>query len=166
MKTCRICGQQKPIKNYEKKKEHSGGRINICGKCRYIQRQTAPSWESRQASTAAATKKWCSENQQYFKIYMIKWQRKNAKHYETLIRASGIARLFIKEKGITRRPCQICGNQKTHMHHRDYSAELSVVFLCSTCHRRVHHQLIDCPAPIDLRQVAGNMHNIITNVWL
>ena len=45
-------------------------------------------------------------------------------------------------------PCLVChrpcgrGKKKTHAHHENYGKPLEVVWLCSSCHRKVHLGLI------------------------
>lgn len=39
---------------------------------------------------------------------------------------------------MVKQPCELCGNEKAHAHHEDYSDRLNVRWLCSPCHRRLH----------------------------
>lgn len=38
------------------------------------------------------------------------------------------------------KPCEVCGDKKTHRHHPDYSKPLEVVFLCRKHHGLVHRK--------------------------
>lgn len=40
---------------------------------------------------------------------------------------------------LIKQPCEICGKDKTHAHHDDYSQPLCVKWLCHTCHVDTHH---------------------------
>ena len=42
---------------------------------------------------------------------------------------------------VTRMPCEVCGNEKSHAHHEDYDFPLLVVWLCSQHHKDRHKQL-------------------------
>lgn len=54
------------------------------------------------------------------------------------IRAKNDVRRAIKMGLIVRRPCEICGAEKTHAHHDDYNYPLKVRFLCPIHHREWH----------------------------
>jgi hypothetical protein len=49
-----------------------------------------------------------------------------------------LARRALKNGEINRLPCWTCDAPETDMHHADYSAPLSVVFLCRKCHNQCH----------------------------
>ena len=52
--------------------------------------------------------------------------------------ARKLAYSAIRNGSIVRQPCQQCGAVKAQMHHPDYSKPLDVIWLCPTCHGRVH----------------------------
>ena len=41
---------------------------------------------------------------------------------------------------ISRKPCVICGKQKSEGHHFDYKKPLAVIWLCSVHHKMLHHK--------------------------
>ena len=47
---------------------------------------------------------------------------------------------------IVRKPCEVCGKEKAHAHHDDYSRPLDVRWLCTTHHAEWHrHNTPNCP---------------------
>lgn len=48
----------------------------------------------------------------------------------------------IKTGQIKREKCQVCGRDKAHAHHPDYTKPLEVLWLCSIHHQRLHLGLI------------------------
>ncbi|HXJ61921.1 MAG TPA: hypothetical protein VNU68_35225 [Verrucomicrobiae bacterium] len=49
----------------------------------------------------------------------------------------------IKAGKITKKPCERCGEAKTHAHHPDYSKPLDVIWLCHICHAAEHGRLVN-----------------------
>jgi hypothetical protein len=46
----------------------------------------------------------------------------------------------IKRGLLVRQPCRICGDYKSHAHHRDYSKRFEVDWLCALHHNQEHIQ--------------------------
>src|SRR5262245_50593113 len=44
----------------------------------------------------------------------------------------------IQKGKILKRPCIECGKFETEAHHPDYSKPFDVIWLCRSCHRRIH----------------------------
>lgn len=44
----------------------------------------------------------------------------------------------VKLKKVFRKPCEVCGNQKSEGHHTDYSKPLEVRWLCRKHHMALH----------------------------
>lgn len=62
--------------------------------------------------------------------------------FKTKDRVHCMVHTAIKNGIITRRPCRICGNPKSHGHHEDYSKPYKIDWLCSKHHRIRHYDLI------------------------
>ncbi len=48
---------------------------------------------------------------------------------------------------IVRKPCK-CGNEKSEVHHRDYSNPCDIEFLCRRCHEDAHKKKSPEPRPV------------------
>lgn len=56
--------------------------------------------------------------------------------------------------------CTYCGKKKkNYAHHPNYDKWNEVVFLCSSCHQRVHNWEIICPKPIDILTINSEKEN-------
>ena len=44
----------------------------------------------------------------------------------------------LRDGRLTREPCVFCLCEETQAHHVDYSKPLDVIWVCSTCHHRLH----------------------------
>lgn len=54
------------------------------------------------------------------------------------VRARAMVRERICRGTWKRMPCEICGDQKSHAHHDDYSTPLDVRWLCPKHHKEAH----------------------------
>jgi hypothetical protein len=43
---------------------------------------------------------------------------------------------------LIKQPCLFCGSLKVQAHHPDYSKPLDIVWLCKSCHKRLHAVLL------------------------
>ena len=46
---------------------------------------------------------------------------------------------LIRRGLLSRKPCEICGAEKSEAHHDDYSEPLKIVWLCHFHHHRIKH---------------------------
>lgn len=63
-----------------------------------------------------------------------KWIEANPlKHAAHVILATAI-----KRGKVQKRPCEVCGNLRSHGHHEDYTKPLEVKWLCAKHHKEAH----------------------------
>lgn len=77
----------------------------------------------------------------YDRAYSAKYRAK----YPERARACDIVARAIYAGRLKRQPCERCGQQShnpTHAHHEDYSKPLEVTWLCGSCHKRRHRELL------------------------
>lgn len=52
----------------------------------------------------------------------------------------------VRDGRLTKQPCEVCGSERVHAHHDDYSKPLDVRWLCTTHHAEWHkHNTPLCP---------------------
>lgn len=54
--------------------------------------------------------------------------------------ARAYLRVYIKRGKVKKKPCIICGNEKSEGHHKDYTKPLEVIWLCRAHHMRMHRK--------------------------
>lgn len=146
-KTCKDCGQVKPIAEFYKQPSNADGHRNECKSC----------WYKRvKENVKANPDHYRKYNREYANLphrvqaiakYMktpsgkkahdkasSNWEMKNPKRM-TAIQVLNNAMRYGK---IERYPCWICGATKVHGHHPDYDQPLDVVWLCPKHHKQAH----------------------------
>lgn len=71
---------------------------------------------------------------------IVAWRNENPEK----IKAQKFLRLAIKYGYVVRKPCEVCGNEKSHGHHEDYNKPLDVQWLCAEHHKEEHPKNEDC----------------------
>lgn len=66
-------------------------------------------------------------------------QKRWASRNPEKIKAKTLVNYAIEIGKLTRQPCEICGEVKSHAHHEDYSKPLDVRWLCSLHHSQQHN---------------------------
>jgi superfamily II helicase len=147
MKVCKKCLKQKDISQFYKHAGMRDGCLNHCIDCvkdrvkkhRSINIDEIRAYDRLRARTAERLKvnRLRSRLVRKQKRPCLKsWAKKN-KH-------KTMAHLKVKraiEKGLlSKKPCEVCGNQIAEAHHRDYSKPLNVQWLCRQHHAEIHRK--------------------------
>ncbi len=53
--------------------------------------------------------------------------------------ARSYARVYLNKGKIKKQPCSICGDEKSEMHHEDYSKPIEILWLCRIHHLELHN---------------------------
>ncbi len=80
----------------------------------------------------------CSQKCHYLWIKKSYKGKESKKHPELAKKAQTKLNHAIERNGFLRKPCEICGNKKSHGHHEDYSKPLEVRWLCHKHHQLLH----------------------------
>jgi hypothetical protein len=134
MKICRTCANEKPLSEFYKHVTMLDGHLNICRDC-----TRARVRQHRQLNDHVREYDRERGVRQSNKAVNERWTAK----YPTRRAAHTALSNAIRDKRVQKRPCLFCGSEKVEGHHRDYSKPLDVVWLCPTCHRRLHANFPD-----------------------
>lgn len=148
MKTCKKCGETKPLSEYYKHSKMADGHLNICKDCK-----RADAINVRNA------------NIDYYRAYdqsrannpkRVKAREDYAKTAEGIASANAAKTRFsernpvarkcttavgnaVRDGRLIRMPCEVCGStDRIHAHHDDYSKPLDVRWLCPKHHAEWH----------------------------
>lgn len=78
-------------------------------------------------------------------------------------RARELFQKRVQRGAITRLPCQFCCAPSTAGHHHDYSKPLVIVWVCDSCHNRIHAGAIGQDLVIE-RMINYEKHSTSTNL--
>lgn len=54
--------------------------------------------------------------------------------------ARSYAGVYKRRGKLIQKPCEKCNSQDSEMHHEDYSKPLEIIWLCRSCHLKLHKQ--------------------------
>lgn len=134
-KCCFKCKKEKPLTDFYAHPWMRDGRLNKCKECtkKDVQDNYANKREqyskydrARQQNPERRKKK-----QEYLEVHRKKYPEKN--------RARRMVQYALKNRILTKKPCQTCGTtENIHAHHTDYSKPLEVEWYCGKHHRMTH----------------------------
>lgn len=98
----------------------------------------------RNAKSLIANRKWQSKQENRDKISArakIRRQENPIVKFKHEVR--NITRRFIRNGVIAKKPCRICGDQNSQVHHLKYTDPLLVIWLCNKHHKEIHQKTLD-----------------------
>ncbi len=150
-KTCKDCGQAKPLALFTADKRKPDGRTSRCRECRnaYLRTWSAKPEQvaKRLAHQRANPELMAAYNRKYRKSHPEKEEARTAnwrKANPEKARAHWAVANAIRSGTIVRPAlCGCCGRDcKPEAHHADYSKPLDVVWMCHACHIRQEHSSV------------------------
>lgn len=140
MKTCFKCGVEKPLTEYYKHPQMGDGHLNKCKEC--TKKDSQRTYEKITSTPELAIKE---RARQRLKEHNRRLQGKTKKYkYHKAKKPANIIMGNAVRKGIlVKKPCEVCGVNKSHGHHEDYDRPLDVIWLCSRHHSDRHIHLRD-----------------------
>jgi hypothetical protein len=136
-KTCRKCGEQKPLSEYYKHPTMADGHSSMCKSCR--SEYAIAYGKSKHGKAVIKKANSDPKRRDAFKKNIERWRKNNPHKRRAHSKVSNSLRA-----GKIERPseCSSCGDTgKIHGHHDDYSKPLEVIWLCPSCHRERHRQI-------------------------
>jgi hypothetical protein len=130
MKTCTKCGGTFPLKLFYKEPK-TGKRRSECKTCK-----------------ANRLSEWKRKNREHVREYERehhkvshhriqknkRFRKRYAEKFPERVKAVQKVNNAIRDKRLFRKPCEVCGNQKSEAHHWDYSKPLEVSWFCKPHH--------------------------------
>jgi hypothetical protein len=133
MSVCIQCSVDKPAADFYAHKAMAAGHVNVCKECHKqrmrVRARTNPAVQEYDRQRAKTP-----ERREHMRAVTAKWNEKNPLAHK----AHSVIHNAVRSGRIKKLPCEFCGTERVHAHHRDYSKPLEVVWLCAKCHHRLH----------------------------
>ncbi len=130
---CTNCGVNKENCKYSPDSRHKNGLQSQCRQCQ--------SSKSKEYYKKNPTKKAeeCARHYKKNKKELLRKQKIYNQRPETRRKHNvrGAAWRALQIEVLIKQPCEICGEPKVQMHHKDYSKPLDVDWLCNECHNKL-----------------------------
>jgi hypothetical protein len=139
VKLCSKCGQEKDCGSFYRKSERIDGLDSHCKSCVNTRSAAYKSTEAYRAKRPEYDAKYASTvgGKKVIAAAVCRWQKINPeKRAAHLMVGNAIASGLLE-----RRPCEMCGDVRSHGHHHDYSKPLEVSWLCSKHHKAEHSRM-------------------------
>jgi hypothetical protein len=135
--TCKECRNQRERELYPQRREQNHARQKVYREenRETINRKCRENWWKNRDTLLAAARERPGYGK-YKPESIKKWQLQNKEK----IRAHGKLHTAVK-RGRVEKPllCQLCGSGgKMNSHHADYSKPYNVIWVCDTCHAKIH----------------------------
>jgi len=149
MKTCKGCGANKPATEFYRMSGNSDGLTGKCKCCTRAQVESyrrrnrekvmeydrnRPNADQRREANRLRSKNLSEEQRRRAAEQRHLWSLKNKEKRACHI----IAGNAIRDGRLIRKPCEVCGEEKTDAHHDDYAKPLEVRWLCRAHHAQHH----------------------------
>lgn len=170
MKTCFKCNKEKPISEFYKHPRMADGYLNKCIECtkkdvseRAYGLSNDPNWLIRERARGRekfhrlyspykdrpkplpmTEEQKIKKRKEYSERYPERKSETIKQYYRKYPErkvAKNITSIAIRDKKLTKQPCEICGEVEVQAHHEDYSKPLEVRWLCIKHHNEHHVKL-------------------------
>ena len=160
MKPCIKCGELKELSEFYKHSAMSDGRLGKCKECckkdntanRRLKHDYYAAYDKQRANLPhrkKAVEEYHKNNPDKVKAIKDRWAKNNKdkiaastsryrSKYKHKAIAHGRTNYAVSAGKITKKPCALCGNEKVQAHHEDYNKPLEVIWLCPSCHAKLH----------------------------
>lgn len=135
-KQCFKCGRILDIEDFYTHKQMKDGHLGKCKECTKRDMFIRSHTKADQIREYEKKRSQTDERKKKRRFYAIKYRQEHPERNAIMLRVQKA----IKSGKITKpNCCSVCGKEcKLYAHHSDYSRPLDVIFVCQSCHKRIH----------------------------
>ena len=135
-KQCFKCGRVLDIEEFYPHKQMKDGHLNKCKECTRKDTSVRSKLYADRVREYEKKRSKTTKRIELRKKYVEKYRQEHPERVAIYLR---VKRAIKSGKIIKPKCCSICGKEcKTVAHHYDYSKPLDVIFVCQSCHKRIH----------------------------
>lgn len=123
---CKTCGSDKPADEFYSRRLTCKECVRRAVKARARTNPAVQAYDRARAKTP--------ERRAHARAVTKRWREENPSAYK----AQNAVNNAIRDGKLAKGPCEFCGREDVHAHHKDYSKPLDVIWLCPKCHHRLH----------------------------
>lgn len=132
MKKCRRCLQEKDLSEFYKHPQMYDGFLNVCKAC--IRSRVSDYSQTEKGRLTEQRRNQKDGRREYRKQKLIEYRNK----FRQRSLAHSKVQYALRAGKLIKKPCGVCGSEKSEAHHEDYDKPLDVMWLC-----RIHHRQRD-----------------------
>jgi len=148
-KICFKCNKEKSLTEFYPHKQMKDGHLNKCKTCtlndvkeyrknserpREYDRERYHNNPERNAYQVTQRKEWAANNREKVN----RSSRESRLRHPKQRKARLEVQYAVRSGRLTKQPCEVCNNVKSHAHHCDYNKPLDVIWLCTKHHAEWH----------------------------
>ncbi len=133
-KRCFKCGTVKPVTDFYVHPAMGDGRLRKCKEC--TKKDVAENYRANRDYYAEYERQRFQRPER--KAAALEYQRRRRDRSPDKYAAHSAVSNAVRDGRLVRKPCEVCGSEKSQAHHDDYSRPLDVRWLCRT-HHLEHH---------------------------
>ena len=135
-KQCFKCGRILDIEDFYKHKTMKDGHLGKCKDCTKKDVLTRSRQNPEKIRAYEKNRSQTEKRKESRRFYVKKYRKEHPERIAINLR---VGRAIKSGKIIKPECCSICGKKgQTIAHHHDYSKPLNVIFVCQSCHKRIH----------------------------
>lgn len=147
VRTCKKCGETKPLEDFANNKSCKYGKEYRCKACvaQYLYEYKGKHHDRLLQRIRERGKEYQRENKEAQRDRL----RAKRERWPEKDRARVVVSMALAKGDLKPEPCILCG-QKAAAHHEDYNKPLEVIWLCPLHHNRLHYKKFSLLSTVSL----------------
>lgn len=139
-KKCFKCGRTKQLSMFYAHPQMADGHLNKCKEC--AKKDVREHYRTPHGNELVKNYEQVRQKTPERKAAKLRYQQARRQNRPGTYAAHNAVSNALRDGRLVRKPCEVCGIQKSEAHHEDYRKKLDVRWLCFRHHREAHGQTV------------------------